>query len=136
MCARSVVIGNLASAGADPSLPCLVGRAGTCLLLPSGVQASHGPHVSASCPPTSRWAHLPPHDTLGLGHPNCGSHHSLPRVGVCSCNLCFPLSPLPVAKVLTYLLFLQPWWYRSPSTVSSLFSVRIAPQVDVFLCLF
>lgn len=88
-----MVTGNLASAGAAISLPCLVGRAGTCLLLPSGVQPPHGPHVSASCPPTSRSVHLPPHKTLTLDHPNCGSHHSLPRVCVCSCNLSFPLSP-------------------------------------------
>ena len=97
-CARSLVTGNLASAGADIALPCLVGRAGTCLLLPSSVQTSHSHHVSASCLPTNRWAHLPPHKILGLGHPNCGSHHSLPRVGVCSSNLYFFSEPPPSGK--------------------------------------
>ena len=67
---------------------------------------SQHPHTSHKCnlgfsslsvcprsSPNSQGSLSSPYRTLELGHPVCGSTHSLPRVSVCPCDLPFPLFP-------------------------------------------
>ena len=109
------VSGDPAAHRSDLSSPC------------SGAsQASYHPPVSPRVSPNSHGGSSPQHRTPELWCPICGSHCSLPRVGVPSYSLTFPLCPLPVTQVLTLLLFfpsypimcvsfLQLWLCRSPS---------------------
>lgn len=47
----------------------------------------------SQCPPTSQGGLSPLCRTLGLELPICGSTCSLPKVGICPCNVSFPLIP-------------------------------------------
>lgn len=51
--------------------------------------------VRPSSPSTSQVGSSHLCRTPGLGHAICGSNHSVPRAGVCLCNLPFPLILLP-----------------------------------------
>ena len=100
--------------------------------------------VSPIIPPTSKGGLSPPCRTTGLGCPFFGLTCSLPRVGVCPCNLPFPLSRLPGAQVpnwslffpsypITYASFLQPWLLRSPS---SSFKLVFSENYSTCRCIF
>lgn len=62
------------------------------------------PFIYCSGLPTSEGDLSPPSRMPGMGHPVCGLTCSLPRAHVCSCNLPFPLSPIPGAQVPIQLL--------------------------------
>ena len=76
-------------------------------------QYLHTPHewslsifICPSDSPSSQEGLSPMHRSLGLGHPVCGSTYSLSIVRLC--NLLFPLSSLPGAKILTQCLSFHP----------------------------
>ena len=90
------------------------------------------PSVCTSSTPTSQVGLSLPHKTQGLECPICASACSLPKAGVYTCSLLFPLSPLPGSQIPTLLFFfpsypitcvrfLQPWSYRSLSASFLLF---------------
>ena len=91
-----VVVGKLASQHVQSSW--VESRLPTSLVLvPPALQPAQG-------------ARLPCIGPQNWGRPICGSHHSLPRVGLHLCNLPVPLSPLPVTQIPTWLLSSLPPW--------------------------
>lgn len=93
------VMGNTGAMEVDLSLSCLRCRP-VCELLTSEIWASDHPPVSPSSPPTSQGGLSP-----SIGPQDCGLSCSPSKVGVCQCNVLFPLSPLSGAQILTWSLF-------------------------------
>ena len=96
---KILVMGNTGATEVELSLSCL-GCRPVCELLTSEIWASDHPPVSPSSPPTSQGGLSP-----SIGPQDCGLSCSPSKVGVCQCNVLFPLGPLSRAQILTWLLF-------------------------------